>query len=638
MFRKAILTLCAVVLSSGISLAAPQSNAVRDVHVEAQLIAEGNSIAPAQSFWVALRLKMDSQWHVYWKNPGDSGTPPKIKWHLPEGFKAGDIQWPYPTKIDQPPLRTYGYEEEVFLLVKIDPPSQLTGETVTLKARTDWLMCKIECIPGRAELEFQLPVSSEPPQPNSPWIKHFADTRARLPLEESGWAIAAQDHNRTLTIRLNNPDAYKLSDVYFFPERDDLINHADEQILKEVPGGYELAVTRSNLFTKPLTRLKGILVSKEGWRGPDTEAALTVDIPVGAPTQTPLKLPAALLFAFIGGLILNLMPCVLPVLSLKVLGLIKQAGEDRSKMRLHGLIFTAGVVVSFWVLAGILIALRAAGQQIGWGFQFQSPPFLIFLSLVFLIFALNLFGVFEIAGPQINAPRKQGMTGIFLNGVLATITATPCTAPFMGTALGFALSQSPQVALGIFTSLGLGMSSPYLLLTFFPPLLRLLPKPGPWMIKFKKFLGVLLLATVVWLLWVLGTQVGFLKDGPASQETSSAKIVWQNYSPELIEQLRAENKIVFLDFTARWCLTCQVNERIALDNAKVVEKFKELGVVAVKADWTSYDETITRALAAFGKNSIPLYVLYPKDQKEPVILPEIITPGTVLEALKKISR
>ena len=407
----------------------------------------------------------------------------------------------------------------------------------------------------------------------------------------------------------------------------------------------------------------------------------------------------ALVFAFAGGIILNLMPCVLPVLSLKVLGFLQQAGEDESKSWQHGCMFTAGVLISFLVLAGILIGLRAGGEQLGWGFQLQSPAFVAIISSFLFLFGLSLFGVFEIGTSLVSAggqyDNRSGMTGTFISGVAATVVATPCTAPFMGSALGFALTQSTTQSLLIFAFLGLGMASPYLLLSFVPSLIRFMPKPGEWMVAFKQFLGFLLMATVVWLIFVIGNQTGVLGmtmllillvvlgigawvlgrwgsimasrqtrliartagviiiagglgyilsilptasgGGMALQAKSDSGPKWEAFSAQRVNELRQTGRPVFVDFTAAWCLSCQVNERVALHNYDVVRKFQELGVVTLKADWTSRDAEITRALGEFGRNSVPLYVLYTGDANaKPVLLPEILTPGIVLNALKEV--
>ncbi|MBF0511647.1 MAG: thioredoxin family protein [Candidatus Omnitrophica bacterium] len=614
-------------------------------HVHAGLISETESIQPGHSFWVAIDLKMDKDWHVYWKNPGDSGLPVRIKWTLPDGFKALPLQWPIPQKIDTLPLRSYGYKTEVLLQSQIQTPKALAiNQEQIIKAHVSWLVCKEECIPGHADIFIKLPVSLETPKINANCT--FGMTRFNLPIEKSPWTITALSRQHSLIFALTYPNKkkYPLSDVYFFPERDDLINHAADQILRPWADGYELIVPRTTITSKPLTQIKGVLFSKEGWLGPQTQQGLLIDVPVtqepinpNKPTRPQIGLILALLFAFIGGLILNLMPCVLPVLSIKILGLINHSTDNKSRIRFHGLCYTLGILVSFWILASLLIALKFAGQQIGWGFQFQSPLFLIFLSLLFLLLALNLLGLFEIILPlSIQGPSKtQNLLNSFLNGVLATITATPCTAPFMGTALGFALSQPPYTAVLIFTFLGLGLAFPYFLLCLFPSLLIFLPKPGRWMAHLKRLLGVLLLLTVLWLLWILNAEIGFIKM-PQTQASTPSQINWQPYSSKLIKQLQEQHRIIFIDFTAKWCLTCQANERLALDNEKVIKKFRELNVATVKADWTRPNADITNVLTEFGKDSIPLYVLYEKDATTALLLPEIITPQIILDALDKI--
>ena len=625
---------------------------VTDGHVQAQLIPATKSIQPGEPFWVSVRLKMDKGWHVYWKNPGDSGIPVNISWSLPEHFTAEPIQWPYPVKIDQPPLASYGYTNDVSFMARLTPYADINSRTATLKANVNWLVCQVDCIPGRATVTLDLPVTHETPEPDKTWLENFERTRFNLPLEKSNWIVTAVTSPESLTLNLHDieKDKYPLSGAYFFPESDSLIRHAEKQAFHERAYGYELVIQRSALFAAPLTRLKGVLVSPTGWEGPRTRKALAIDIPVLAlpsnetnplPAQPPFQLTIMLGLAFLGGLILNLMPCVLPVLSLKVLGLIRHANDDRTKMWIHGLAFSSGVMIAFWVLAGVLIALRAAGQQIGWGFQFQSPLFLGALSILFLIFALNIFGLFEIHIPfQIPLSRtKSSIISDLLNGVLATITATPCTAPFMGTALGFSLTQTPLVSLAIFSALALGMASPYLLLTCFPGLLVFLPKPGLWMVQFKRFLGVLLLGTVVWLVWLLGIQTSVINHNDPTPANGTAQLAWQPYSEKMIQQLIAEKRPIFIDFTAKWCLTCQVNEKIALNDRRVIKRFQELNVAPVKADLTFDDAVITRALTARGRNSIPFYLLYGNDQaKDPLILPEILTPGIVLDALKKIDQ
>jgi len=685
-----------------------------DSHVKAELISEVRSIRPGSAFWAALRLRMNEGWHTYWKNPGDSGLSTSVEWILPQGFRAEEIQWPLPEKIVEGPLTTYGYRGEIYLLAEIKVPDSVpAGSRQTIQAEAKWLACREICVPGKAELSLELPVSDEIPEMDERWAENFAKVRGKMPFQTTRWEIRAVDLDRDFAMRLRplSPSCRELQDLEFFPERPAMIDHSAKQRLKKTRNGYRLYLKKSPVAEEFPRRLQGILISKTGWNGDFSGEVLRIDVPIEKPAparpgktirgsasmKKPLSFRLAVLFAFLGGVILNLMPCVFPVLSLKILNFAEQAGRDRRKIRTHGLIFTAGVLASFWLLAGILILLRAGGEQIGWGFQLQSSGFVIFLACLFFLFALNLFGVFEI-GTSLSAAggileRTSGPAHSFLSGVLATVVATPCTAPFMGSALGFALSQSVRVSFVIFTFLGLGMSFPYLLLSFSPVLVKSLPKPGKWMITLKKFLGLLLTATVFWLAWVLWVQRGwgavlvlcsgflalgagvwilgrwavstnsrrgritarimaaaFILAGLAlafsgrdfqaqdlkrgQEEASGGKIQWEPFSKERLDALRAEGKPVFIDFTAAWCLTCQVNERLVLSDRRIARRMKELGITALKADWTRHDENITGALAGYGRDSVPLYVFYGQGKENaPVILPELITPGIVLKAL-----
>ncbi len=679
------------------------SQVVQTDYVESELISEVKSIEPGTPFWVALRLKMDEHWHTYWRNAGDAGLATKIDWSLPEGFEASEIYWPYPQKIFLEDMANYGYEGETFLLTKITPPKNLSQNVITIKSEASWLVCKIECLPGEAEYSLSLPVKNETPETVEKWQKAFAETRFNFPLEESDWEIRSTKNENGIEITLTPPEENLTVDkIEFFPYSGGIYNNGADQNFRRTETGYQLAVSFDDFKVSDPDSLKGILVSSYGWRGKDTEKALEVMIPFaekvgGAPEENSTIL-LALLFAFIGGMILNLMPCVLPVLSIKIMGFVQQAGEDKKKILNHGLMFTLGVLISFWILAGALVALRAGGQELGWGFQLQSPAFLIILSVFLFLFALNLFGVFEVGTSLMSVGSKganqSGAFGAFMSGVTATVVATPCTAPFMGTALGFAIAQPAIVTMLIFTSLALGMSFPYLLLSIFPAWLKYLPKPGGWMETLKQFMGFPLAATVIWLAWVLGLQTG--SDGIAAllialllaslgvwiygkwgtfTSKNSVKLVsrlitilfiaaglffgitnaktstnignsisnkagsvqWEKFSKERVEELRAEGIPVFIDFTAAWCLTCQVNERVAISTNEVIEKFEEKNVVALKADWTSRDDEITKALAEFGRNSVPLYVLYAENLEEPIILPEVLTSSIVLDALGKIN-
>ncbi len=687
-----------------------QGQPVQTDHVVAELISEVEWIVPGQPFDVALRFEIEENWHTYWLNPGDAGLPTNIQWQLPPGFSAGEIQWPYPERVVTPPLVSYGYSHEVLHIVRITPPADLQpGSSVTLKAKADWLVCEVVCIPGEAAVQLTLPVRAETPPRLSKWADAFAETRKKFPVKDTEWQITADVQDSLLVISVKPPQGQTTSEqpIIFAPAEEMVLENSVQPEFYRTDEEARLIFLISRYREEPLERLSGVLINEAGWQGPGSAKGLWIDIPVRGSGQSVASgdgpgLWLALVFAFIGGMILNLMPCVLPVLSVKILGIVHQANSSHSKPWKHGLIFTAGVLVSFWLLAGALLALRAGGEHLGWGFQLQSPAFIVVLSSIMFLFGLSLFGVFEI-GTSLAATggrldNKSGNAGSFWSGVLATIVATPCTAPFMGSALGFALTQPVWASMLIFTFLGLGMAFPYIVLTSSPKLLRYVPKPGRWMESFKQFLGFLMMATVIWLIWVLGIQAGidavtsllialliigiagwvYGRWGTPAMEgaarrwgiaiaafllifglsfalntagraaaggtmqistggTNGEGIEWQAFSPELVRELRAQKRAVFIDFTAAWCLSCQVNERVALANPEVVKKFRELNVAMIKADWTSRDETITKALAEFGRNSVPLYVLYyPDPDKEPLILPEILTPGIVLDALKTL--
>ncbi len=707
-----LVTLCAF----GLSAWSAHGQSVRTDYMETELVVETTSIRPGQPFWVGLRMKMDEHWHTYWRNPGDSGLPTEIHWTLPAGFQAGEIHWPYPQKIVLDILASYAYEGETLLLVEITPPADLeTGSSVDIGAFASWLVCADICLPGEAGYQVTLPVSGGTPEAAEKWTDLFTEARENLAVSVPEWMVEAVISDSTVVLHATPPEWFRgdLANVEFFPYSEDLIDYVSPQNLERTGTGYLLTMRRSGFFTGKPEQVTGVLVTEEGWRGAGSERALAVsavyadNLPaaVAAAVSTGSGdlvsgLWQALLFALIGGLILNLMPCVLPVLSIKVLGFIHQAGEDTRKVRQHGLVFTAGVLLSFLALASVLITLRAGGEQLGWGFQLQSPAFLVILSVIIFMFGLSLFGVFEIGTSLVglggSMDSGSGLGGSFLSGVLATVVATPCTAPFMGVALGYALTQSAVQSLAIFGFLGLGMALPYLTLSSVPSLLRYVPRPGAWMESFKQFMGFLMMATVVWLVWVLNLQTdpnlvalvmvllvmvglgswilgrwggiaGSIRSrltaraaaaviiiasmaavmsqvpGPAKAErtamspANSAGLEWQPFSRQLVQDLRMSGKTVFVDFTAAWCLSCQVNKRIALNDSRVVEQFETLGVVPVQADWTSRDPEITRALADFGRNSVPLYVLYAGGpDAEPEILPELLTPGLVLDALKKV--
>jgi len=691
-------------------------------NVRVSLISEVQTIQPGTPFWVGLHMQMAQGWHTYWHNPGDAGLGTVIDWNLPQGFEAGPIEWPAPERIEIPPLVSYGYEDEVLLMVEITPPASLpVNETIFLEAHTSWLECKDICLPGEQDLTLSLITNNSSPLP-SRQKDVFDRMRIRLPqpIANTPWTLKAYyDENfivldlvsakDRMLVRNNTP-----SKLQFFPENPDLIKNETPQVLNISPVGMTLELERSKTSSnsKGIPKsIRGILVADGNWSAETTGNVISFDVVLNpydrkeeivskdqvVTTETKPGLGIFMLFAFMGGLILNLMPCVLPVISIKILGFVKQSQEDPKKIFQHGISFAMGILVAFWILAAVLMILRTGGAQLGWGFHLQSPKFLVGLSALFFLLALNMFGVFSIGTSLVHTGQrisKGGLGSSFANGVLATVVATPCTAPFMGSALGFALTQPVWVSWLIFTALGGGMAFPYFVLSLNPKLIRLIPKPGVWMESLKQFMGFLLLATVVWLLWVLGVQtrmeviiliLGMLlllglggwilgrwsgidrksrtrwiarlialglmgtsivwamlylhkhTSFPGTSKIHLGEIQWEEFSFDTLELYRQEKRAVFVDFTAAWCLTCQVNERTTLFHPKVVEQFHAKDVAMLKADWTRRNPEITQALSQFGRSGVPFYVLYPSDpQSKPITLPVILTPTIILEALEKI--
>jgi thiol:disulfide interchange protein/DsbC/DsbD-like thiol-disulfide interchange protein len=686
-----------------------QAAPVKTPHVEAELIARHTAIVPGQPIEAALRLKIIDHWHTYWVNPGDSGLPTKLAWTLPSGFTASPIEWPHPKKLPLGPLTNFGYEGEVLHLVTLQTPVGLkAGENVTLSAKADWLVCADVCIPEEGVVSLTLPVSVGPLVADKLNASAFSSARAALPQTAAGWKTNATVGSKDLKILITPPagESFDAKEISFYPLETEVIANAGKQVLTRVSEGLMLTMPLADAANRELKSLDGVLVTDGGWGKTHTGKAIAISAPItyspvtnpstGAPTQakipeTPLpalSLLSAVLFALLGGLVLNLMPCVFPVLGIKVMGFVENAHGDARLLRKQGIAFFVGVLVSFMVLVGVMLGLRAAGESIGWGFQLQEPLFVAALAVLFFVMALNLSGVFEVGtrlqsaagNAELNA-QKNPTSGAFASGVLATLVATPCMAPGLGASVGFTLNQSVPVALVVFAAMAIGLAMPVVLLSFFPALLRRLPKPGAWMETFKQFMAFPLYATVVWLAWVLGAQTGndgiaklligltlvamaawaygrwqFKKPMMAAVAASIVALLgagavwsgastppvalsvqadteWIPFSPEKIAELRAAGKGVFVDFTATWCITCQVNKRVALNQASVIKRFGELNIVRMKADWTLKDPVITAALAEFGRNGVPLYVFYPKSG-EPIVLPEVLTPSVVLASVE----
>jgi thiol:disulfide interchange protein DsbD len=677
---------------------AAESLPARSRHVEAALLSETDSVSPGIPFRMAIRLRMEKGWHTYWRNPGDAGSATRIEWKLPEGFQAGPIQWPVPEVISVPPLTSYGYEGEAWLLVSVTPPASLAvGQTVALSAKASWVECAQSCIPGSADLQLILPVTSAPAKVDSSLRSGFARAQSALPqpppkaVETSAWVARGKLH---LELKSSEKKATVLEEPRFLPAQEGLIVDSAPQTFRLRQFGIVLEIPQPPKAAPLPKKLDGLLLAQSTeWKG-TRKIAWALEIEKIPAPITLRSLPASkelwlvLGFAFLGGLILNLMPCVFPVLSLKVLHLVERGrGEAGGSFR-HGLVFLVGVVSSFLALASTLLVLRARGAELGWGFQLQSAPFVAFLVVLFFLVSLSLFGVFEFGASLGSmgeaADRVRGLWGSFGSGVLATVVASPCTAPFMGMALGFALAQPMWVALLVFGALGLGVAAPVFLLCAFPVLLRLLPRPGRWMEDFKQLLGFPMMAAVVWLLWVygklrgidgigslllalvavgfgawlfgryanpsrilpvrlvagligvlvIGATVGYLLREATGRK---AEVPWIPYSAARLSELRVEGVPVFLDFTASWCLTCKVNERVALDNPEVRKRFSDRGVVWMVADWTNRDPAITQALTELGRSGVPTYVLYgPDSEAQPKLLPELLTPRLLLDELDKL--
>lgn len=669
--------------------------------VKAELVAASTAAVPGQPLEVGVRLRHDPHWHTYWRVPGDSGLPTRIQWQLPAGWQAGEIEWPHPGRMPTGPLVNYGYEGELLLPTRLTVPAAAApGSTVAIKAKVEWLMCEKVCIPGEAELELPIPVAST--SAPSKWAKLFAETRQLMPTPWSGAAPKASFEAQRLRLELPLPAERSARKLEFFPLEEGRIEAAAAQVLRSEDGVAALYLTAAAPVPTELKVLRGVLVAdggpaKGGWTA-EIEAPLaagtvaTVSAPAALANSSqtnPLSLLAALGMALLGGLILNLMPCVFPVLSLKLLHLAEHRRAS-GPLAPHGIAFTAGVMLSFLALAGALIALQASGAALGWGFQLQTPWVVAGLALLFFAIGLNLLGVFEFTAGSGAANSRvaqkldgHGLRGSFGTGVLAVVVASPCTAPFMGAALGYAITQPAPVALAVFAALGLGMSLPWLLLTLVPSWVKLLPRPGAWMETFKQLMAFPMFIATVWLAWVLAQQVDtngvgllliaavalafaawglggaqrgrrghvwaaviglvlamasfapFINGSLTPAAKAAASEDWSPWSTKALAEARAAGKPVFVDFTAAWCVTCQVNKQVALNQAEVKAAFAKKGVVLLRADWTKHDEAITRALAEFGRNGVPLYLLYDA-QGKPQILPEVLTPSLVVTAVEQL--
>ncbi len=685
------------------------AQSVNTGHINAELVSETQGIAPGQTITVALRQHIQKGWHTYWRNAGDSGEATQIKWTLPSGWIAGEFVWPTPMRLPVGPLVNYGYEGEVLLPMTLTAPADArSGETVTLTAAAAFLVCDEICIPEDALLELSLPVTPGPAPSDPRWSAAIRTTLIEAP-SSAGLKAAFQRTDSGLTLAVTG-DPLKGADVgeaYFYPFASTVIDHAAPQAIERGPDGLTLTLAAGYDFSSgegPET-LAGVLdlggraYEINAVAGPASAGAAGLGPP---PVRLSggganLNLLGSMLLAALGGLILNLMPCVFPVLAMKAASMAGH-GEALQAARRQGLAFGAGVLATFLVLAAILIGLKAAGSAVGWGFQLQSSPVIAVLCLLMFAVALDLSGVFEVEGSFQNLgsglAAHSGTVGAFFTGALAVVVAAPCTAPFMGPAMGWAFTQPPAATLAVFVALGVGFAVPFVAVAFVPALLSRLPKPGPWMDVFRKALAFPMYGAAAWLAWVLAQQttadglarlfaaaiilalaawligiaqrraiegrrtavtavsagvltvlaVGavvwppYSEPGIAGAAIADAHLDYEPYSRERLADLRAQGKTVFVNFTAAWCLSCQVNERLALSTSGVAEAMDRTGAVYLKADWTRRDAVIAGELARFGRAGVPLYLVYSAKGGEPAILPSLLTEGIVVRALDKAAR
>ncbi len=660
------------------------STPIKAPHLTVQLMNEEFAVYAPDWIDAGLYFKLEPGWHVYWKNAGDSGEPPKIDWMLPKGVNAEPMQFPAPKRLPLGPLMDFGYEDEVLFPIRLGVNSTFKpGSTVHLAAKVSWLVCREVCIPGKANLELDVPVVSSKPAGNGIVIALFKRFENAMPqLLPDGTKAIFQP--TPTGFRLAVETGKRETDGEFFPEDQDILDNPSPQKLTPTARGLILDLKKDSNLTANPAQLKGVL-EISGGRAYEI-AAVPGKVAAAAPPVSLSLLLRTSGLAFLGGLLLNLMPCVFPVLFLKGLALVNSGSEERRKLRAHGLVYTVGILVSFWSLVAVLLGLRAAGATLGWGFQFQSPVFLALMAGLLFFLGLSLAGQFEIGltltGAGGSLASKQGYTGSFFTGVLAVVVATPCTAPFMGAAIGYALAQPAVVTFAVFTAIALGLAAPYVALTLQPAWTRLLPRPGVWMEVLRQAVSVPIFATVIWLAWVLAQAYGanvlaallagflllaiagwFLGRWPARRWATAAAAVillgaiaigvfaparlavasethglWQPWSEAAVSRSLAAGQPVFVDFTACWCLSCQVNERVALNQPEVLQAFQARDVVLMKADWTRHDEAITRALTALGRSGVPAYALYAPGQSDPELLPEVLTPGIVTDALAKLPK
>lgn len=694
-----------------------QAEPVKAAHTTVELLSDSSVVAPGQTFHLGVKFEMEPDWHIYWKNAGASGLPPELTWKLPKGFELGDIQWPAPKRISLEGLVSYGYKDTVTFIVPVKAPEDLElGAEIPIQLELFYLICKEVCLPGDASVALTLKAGAVTNGVNDAL---YASARASQPQADSPFElVAVAQEEKVLIVEVNGA---KLPEkLYFFSATEGLVDPNLDQDYTVTDGVGRLSLPLDyTYFEEEIVELVGVLQSaSQSWEvsipsfdgsAPPASPAASARTPaVASSTEGEAGLEQKLLslgllgwlvLAFVGGLILNVMPCVLPVLSIKVFSLLNHSGQSRNHALAHGLAYTLGVVASFLVLAAVLFSLRALGESIGWGFQLQNPGFVLVLGLIFFLFGLNLMGVFEVGSSLVGADTKvanrKDLAGSFGVGVLAAVVGAPCVGPFVGGVSGVALQANTLTGLLIFATLGLGMAAPFMVLAIFPKLVAYLPKPGPWMETFKQSMGFLLMAALVFLVYLLGQLAGlgaittmlvvllvtsiaawiygrWAAPVKSAQTRFIARLVtlvllvasvvwglgsvaaaydanigeqsavagegeaWAPWSTEAVEKAIADGKPVFVDFTATWCLICQVNKKAALRTDATRELFEKTGVVSLSADWTRRDPAITAELEKFGRSGVPLYLLY-DPHGDVSVLPQNLTNGIIREAVESMT-
>jgi thiol:disulfide interchange protein DsbD len=664
--------------------------------VHARLVAEDTAVAPGGTITVALEEDIREGWHTYWINPGDAGAPSEIKWTLPQDWSAGAIEWPTPKRLPVGPLMDYGYEGKLWLLQKITVPADAkAGETVTLKAAADWLVCKDICVPEETSLTLPLKIGSG--APDASVAKDFADARNKLPVT-SPWKLNYALSKTALDVYAAAPALATAHPVEasFFPDKSGIVKGAAPQKMGFTKDGLVLRLMPGDKAAAMGGTLTGVLVLKSS---DGSIQALNVSAPAGPVPDafgsqgaddtavSGITLWIAILFAFLGGIILNAMPCVLPILAMKAFALAGHGGGQHREAARESFAYSAGAILSFLAFGLVIVLLRQGGAVVGWGFQLQEPIAVAGFALLIFAVGLNLSGVFEVGSITVgdNLAQRSGPFGAFFTGILAVAVAAPCTAPFMAAALGFALTQSVTSAMLIFLGLGVGFALPFLILGIWPRALSFMPKPGTWMLRLKQFLAFPMYGAAAWLVWVLAQETGangvaivlaafvalalaawlwtvtrdlstrgrglgvvtallvlfaglygisLLHGAAAQPPATSATANAQPFTPERLASLRASGKPVFVDATAAWCITCLVNEQAVLSRPDIKAAFNDHKVQYLVADWTNRNDTITKLLSENGRSGVPLYLYFAPGADKPVILPQILTESGVLDAMK----